>query len=379
MAKKRPAKKTSEELQKAFDAVFSSKTVVGDDKLLSTGSTLLNLAITGKAGGGFPKGTFVLLIGSSSSGKTFLSLTCLAEAAIDADFNDYRFIFDDVEGGALMNIEKFFGKAVATRLEPPRTDDEGAPVYSRMLEDMYFNLDDAIQEAKKPNGKPFIYIIDSLDSLSSYAEQKKFNQNKRASRTGGEQKGSFGDGKAKINSQYLRSVVYGLRETNSILIAINQERDNPDAGLFQSKKTHSGGKSLKHYTPCQIWFSKAKSIKKKVLGKDRIIGNMSKIEVKKNRLTGKDRTIEIPIYYSHGLDDIGSCIDYLIDEDVWHKRGASINTNGDFGLEKGMTMDKLVAFIEETDERVQELRQLVEDHWLTVESLCTVKRKPRYE
>ena len=52
-----------------------------NSSFLSTGSTLLNLALTGKPNCGFVKGKYHFIVGDSISGKTFLSLTCLAEAA----------------------------------------------------------------------------------------------------------------------------------------------------------------------------------------------------------------------------------------------------------------------------------------------------------
>ena len=50
-------------------------------EFLSTGCTLLNLACAGSRRGGFTVGHFTYLVGDSTSGKTFLALTCLAEAA----------------------------------------------------------------------------------------------------------------------------------------------------------------------------------------------------------------------------------------------------------------------------------------------------------
>ena len=106
------------------------KAPIGSKDLLGTGSTLLNLACTGKPNGGFAKGRYFFLVGDSASGKTFVSLTCLSEASINPQFDEYRFIYDDAESGALMDIERFFGKAVAERLEPPATED-GEAVHSR--------------------------------------------------------------------------------------------------------------------------------------------------------------------------------------------------------------------------------------------------------
>ena len=100
-------------------------TVVTPDMFVSTGSTVLNMACTGNPKAGFMKGCYYLFVGDSDSGKTFFCLTCLAEAAINKAFDNYRFIYDGPERGALMDIQKFFGKAVFDRMEPPKVGSGG--------------------------------------------------------------------------------------------------------------------------------------------------------------------------------------------------------------------------------------------------------------
>ncbi len=334
--------------------------------LLSTGSALLNLACTGRVEGGFVKGRYHFFVGDSASGKTWFVLTLLAEAAKNKHFKNYRFIHDDAEGGALMDVEKFFGKRVLQRLEPPATDDDG-PVYSRVIEDFYFNVDDAIKD-----GRPFIYILDSMDSLSSKAEGKKFDETKKAHRSGKEAKGDYGDGKAKKNSSNLRKLLTPLQKSKSILIIINQTRDNLDFGF--ETKTRSGGRALRFYSHLEIWSSIAKKLKKTVRGKKREIGIQAKIEVKKNRFTGRLRTVEVPLYHSHGIDDIGSCVEFLISENHWKQREQSINAS-DFEF-KG-TMDKLIRHIED-EELTPVLHEIVAEVWNDIEEASAVRRKPRY-
>ena len=145
--------------------------VLSSKDFLGTGSTLLNLACTGKPFCGFAKGKYYFIVGDSISGKTFLSLTCLAEADLNPNFDKYRFIFDNAEDGALMDIKKFFGLGVSNRIECPGVDKEGYNrKYSTTIEEFYYHVDDAIKR-----GRPFIYILDSMDSLSSEAEQDKFD------------------------------------------------------------------------------------------------------------------------------------------------------------------------------------------------------------
>lgn len=345
------------------------KEVLTAKDFLSTGSTLLNLACTGFPDRGFAKGRYYFIVGDSTSGKTWLSLTCLAEASINHYFKDYRFIYDNAEDGALMDIERFFGKKVAEKLEPPRTY-KGESVFSANIEDFYYNIDDAIKDKR-----PFIYILDSMDSLSSEAEGDKFDSNKKASRAGRDLKGSYGDGKAKVNSSMLRRVIgNSLKKSGSILIVINQTRAKMNAMQFESPKTYSGGYALEFYACLKLISSVAGQIKKSVKGKQRQIGVNCKIRVKKNRITGRDRTVTIPIFHSYGIDDVGNCVDYMLDEGNWRK-DTEIKAKG-LGI-KG-SKRKIIRLIEKRGLQ-KDLRELVSDTWNEIENLCKIKREKRYE
>jgi len=334
---------------------------------VSTGSTLLNLACTGKPFCGFAKGKYYFLVGDSASGKTFLSLTCLAEASINPNFKNYRFIYDNNEDGALMDVQKFFGQGVSDRLEPPSIDD-GEPGYSSTIEEFYFHVSDAIEQEK-----PFIYILDSMDSLSSKDEISKFEETTDAYRRGRETTGSYGDGKAKKNSSNLRRLLTPLRKSGSILIIINQTRDNLGFGF--EKKTRSGGKALRFYACLEMWSAIRSKIYKTIKGKKRQLGILCQVAIKKNRITGREREITVPIYHSFGIDDIGGCIDYLLGEGHWGIKGKVI-VAPEFEF-KGMK-EKLIRHIE--DNRLEkDLRSIVGDVWNEIEDACALKRKKRYE
>jgi hypothetical protein len=117
----------------------------GPKDFLSSGSTLLNMAATGTTRGCFSKGKMVLFVGDSNSGKTFMCLGCLAEACRNKNFNGYRLIYDNVEDGAMMNMEKYYGKSVVQRLEAPSYEKNGEPRFSETVESFYDHLDDACE------------------------------------------------------------------------------------------------------------------------------------------------------------------------------------------------------------------------------------------
>lgn len=387
------------EIDRIKRAMAKKATVAAWSKseMLSSGVTLINLAATGTIGGAFRKGTYNFLVGDSSSGKTFVSRTILAEASIDKNFDKYKLIYDDVEGGALMDTRRYFGSALADRLEPPFKEG-GEDGYSFTIEDFYYNINQALESG------PCIYVLDSMDALSSDYEGKKFTERLKA--RGGRKKvaGDYGDGKAGINSRFIRRVLAKLESTGSILIIICQTRDNIDAGLFQSKKTRSGGHALKFYATMEIWTSIKGRITKSVKGKPRLLGIDVKARIKKNRATGRDRSVEFPIYYSYGIDDIASCVQFLVEEKRWKKakkgesrsnqtaarrRAEMRDSDDDSGTSRSTkisateldfvgTIDEIVMHIEENN-LITDLHAVVEDVWDEIERACELDRKPRYE
>lgn len=351
-----------------------SKADIPREDVLSSGSTLLNLACSGLPDVAFTKGRYFWMVGDSSSGKTVLLLTVLAEAARNSNWDEYDLIFDNVEDGALMNIEKFYGAKLAKRLKPPSIGKNGEPVFSSSTEDFYFVLDTLLTEVEKNKRPPFIYLLDSMDALTTDYEQKKFAEKKKASEGGPAAKGDYGDGKAKLNSTYLRTVVGRLRETRCTLIILSQTRDNVDGGMFEPAKTHAGGHALKFYATFQLWSSNGGKITKTVQGRERQVGIYSKIRILKNRLSGKDWTVTLPIYHSYGIDNVGANVDFLVDEKRWVKSGTKVEAT-EFGV--SLTRDKLISHIEDNGLEI-DLERLVTEHWDFIESSCELERKPRF-
>lgn len=355
--------------------------------LLGTGSTLLNLLFSGNPFGGFLRGKYFFFVGDSASGKTFLSMTCAAESTINPDFQNYRIIYDNGEDGMLMNLEQLFSEATADKVEPPATAN-GEPVFSDTVESFYYHLDDALLAAgwnnktKKltgnPDARPFVYILDSENNLDSEAAEKKFYQHKAAARKDKEEgdkdpAGSFGDGKAKKHSENMRHAMKGLRKTGSILIVLSQTRDNISG--YGERKTRAGGRALRFYATVECWFSPVEQIKKNVQGKERKVGVRVKGETKKNRITGKLGEVEIDIFPSFGIDDIGTCVDYLVGEEFWPMTGQKIDAKG---LDVAATREKLIRVIERTGFE-DKIRELCGQCWAEIDAASSLKRKNRYQ
>lgn len=336
---------------------------------LSLGSTRLNLACTGRISGGLRKGSYLLLVGKSSSGKTWLGRTLLAEASINPKFDNYRLIHDDIENGALMETARFFGKKLAERLEPPSGTRED-PIYSATVEDMYDRLDSLVEE-----GVPFIYVADSESSLTCKAAEDLYRKNKKAREKNKEEGESYGTAKAKLHANNLHRVVRGLKKTGSILVIVSQTRQRIGFGSQFNPDTRSGGTALKFYAHLEIWMNVKEKIKLPVKGKDRKVGILAQAKIEKNRFTGREGVVEIPIYYSHGIDDVGSCVDYLIEEGRWSvTKGVIVASDFLFSGKR----EALIRLIEEKNME-KELRECVGETWMEIEAASRIRRKNRYD
>lgn len=383
MAKKKAKRNTDAESEALEKAVIDKRTKYSEQEkenkrltgkdFVSSGVTKLNLALTNHYKRGLAKGRYYMFVGDSDTGKSFVLLGVLAEAANDINFDNYRLIYDDVEGGALMDISEYYGEKLAERLEYPHEDLDGRPCSSETIEDFYDALDDADCVAVE-DGRPFIYILDSMDALSSEQADKKDSENKGLREKGKESKGNYGDGKAKYNSQHLRSVTQKLNKTGSILIIVCQSRD--DLHNTFSIGTHSGGRALKFFAAAQIWTKQIKTLVQTVRKTKRKIGITPKFIVTKNRFTGLKHEVSFPIYYSYGVDDTRACIEYLCTEKEFSKVKNTINCKGfDF---KG-SVEACIEYFEEDEKRLEELHQLCQKVWNDIIDTLKVKgRRKKY-
>lgn len=339
------------------------------EDLLSTGSTVLDCAISDYEFGGIKTGEIIMTVGASTSGKTAFYQSILAEACINPRFDDYEIYVDDSEGGNLFDVKKFWGKRLARRMRPPKKDNRGRPVYSSTIEEMGDTIDDLCRE-----GKPFIFVEDSVDALMTRGEQQDTLRQKRARRLGSKEVGTYGTDKAKKMRTMLRNIRHKIRKCGAIVILVFQESMAFGMGAKFDPKTHAGGLAPKFYSNLQLWFSIRKSLTKKIGNITNDQGIIARIKIKKNRLTGKKNTVDLPFYNSYGFDNIGSCIDFLMEVGYWRKKANSIKAEGLGFVGK---RSKLIDYIE-TCGLEPDLKGIVGEVWRQKEAEASLKRKPRY-
>lgn len=327
------------------------------NKLIPTGSTTFNLECSGRIEGAFSLGKIVNLIGDSHSGKTLFALTIFAECAVLPRFDDFRFIYDDVEAANEFDIAYLFGNKVNKRIEQN--------IRSKTIEDHNDHLARLLAEEV-----PFIYVLDSFDGLTSEAAIEKDTENRKSREKGNQVKGSYGDGKPKKASEMFSQRTQDLHDSNSFLLIVSQTRDNIGFGSMFTPKTRSGGKALKFYSCHEIWLACQKKEKK---GKRTYVTNV-KAKITKNKLTGRHGEAEFPILFDYGVDNLTSCIKFLIEEKTWSGTKNSINSR-DFADK--MSLSNLIKHIEDNDLE-DDLFQLCQETYDQIMENLKPNRKRKY-
>lgn len=340
------------------------------NKTVPTGVTMLNLAASGDARGGWKRGCIVHIVGDSDTGKSVLAETTPAEAAQDKRFLKYKFIKDDSESSDSFPTEEMFGRELARRLKAPNAD--GSSSY--YIQDFFFTV---YGLTRKP--EPFIYLMDSVDGLEGIENVEKFEANAELYAKGKEMKGSYGDGKAKAASDNLRKIKVALKDSESLLIAVSQTRDNinPDT---MAEKTHAGGRAWKFYSQYQLWLAPRGKLSKSVKGKQQEVGTLARVKLTKNHATGKHLDFVLPMYYGYGIDDEQCTLRWMVAKEgageVWKMSAGTLTTRGECGLNKAYKLGDFIRAVRTSPEFKERYLDAVQMAWDEMEAL--LRRPGRY-
>lgn len=363
-----PKKKvTKEELKKVEESIKNPEPKK-EKKLefIGTGSTLLNLALSDRIDGGYLIGSFVNMIGDSSSGKTACALTMVAEALRDKRFKEYKFIYDLPEATMNFDLEAMFGDTFS-RVQFIPEDRTKARTIQEWHHDLY-----------QATSGPIIHVTDSFDALTAVGDVKNVEEGNAVSKTGWKTE------KAMVSSAALPQIIGRIEEHRSLLFIISQTRENIGVSFGPSKK-QSGGNAMVFYRTHAIWLSEGQRIYITIRDKKREVGHYTHAKVSKNKVTGKVRQITFPVYYDYGIDDIGSCIDWLAAENFWPADKKGFFDLGDdaerlsLDPDKKVRRDPLVQHIESKNLE-NELRIITGECWGELEDEIKQKmsRKPKY-
>ena len=157
-------------------------------------------------------------------------------------------------------------------------------------------------------------------------------------------------------------------------IWINQLRKNLSAGMFQDPDTTPGGAAMKFYASQRIGFYGGKQITVKIKGKERKIGRVTSIRMKKNKVAPPRSTIKgMPMYNNPDYHEVGFEKNYGLAEILIEKEIIEKSNGGVFKY-KGEVLcrgeEKFQALLDEDDELRRKLLKK-----LGINTIATTRKK----
>ncbi len=257
---------------------------------ISTGSLGLDVAL---GIGGLPKGRVVEIYGPESSGKTTLTLSVIAEAQKQGGtcaFIDAEHALDPIYA------EKLGVKVDDLMLSQPDTGEQALEVTDMLVR----------------SGAIDVLVIDSVAALTPRAEIE----------------GDMGDThvglQARLMSQALRKLTGNIKNSNCLVIFINQIRMKIGV-MFGSPETTTGGNALKFYSSVRLDIRRIGAVKEG----EEVVGNETRVKVVKNKVAPPFRQAEFQILYGTGINRLGEIVDLGVKCDLINKAGAWYSYQGE--------------------------------------------------
>jgi recombination protein RecA len=261
---------------------------------ISTGSSILDLAISNRPHGGLPVGKMVEFNGLEGTGKSLLS----AHVVADTQKKGGIAVVIDTENAAAPEFWKSLGVNLSKLLY----------VQCETVEDIFEQMEKMIAIVRKSNKDRILTIIvDSVAAASTKAELESDHG-----------KDGYATGKSIIISKAMRKITTMIGRQKVLTVFTNQLRQNLNAMAFGDKYVVSGGKALAYHCSVRVRLNNTGKLKKG----EEIIGNECKAVVVKNRMGPPNRLANFDIYYDSGIADYSSWIKVLKDNNLIKQGGA---------------------------------------------------------
>jgi recombination protein RecA len=284
---------------------------------ISTGSIALDLAL---GVGGLPRGRVVEIFGPESSGKTTLTLHCIAEAQKAGGVAAFIDVEHALDPNYARNLHVDLDNLLVSQ---PDTGEQALDIAEMLVRS------NAVD----------IVVIDSVAALVPKAEIE----------------GDMGDThvglQARLMSQALRKLTAAISKSKTTMVFINQIREKIGV-MFGNPETTSGGRALKFYSSVRLDIRKLETIK---VGTD-VVGSRTRVKVVKNKVAPPFKVAEFDITYGKGISRSGSLIDVGLEQNIIGKTG-SWYTYGETRIGQGRENAK--AYMEEHPELAEEIEDKI--------------------
>ena len=250
---------------------------------LSTGSSILDLAISNRKKGGMPAGKFIELSGLEGTGKSLICAQMIAETQRRGGLA----VFFDSE----FAVDKTFWVALGIDVKNVNY------VPFTTLEELFTKMELCVGAFRKVSKDRLLTIfVDSLTQASVESEME--------SEHGVD---GFSTGKAKVIAKAMRKITGLIARQRILTVFTNQLRYNMNSGPHGEKWITPGGKAFPYACSVRVRFVSLGKLKKG----DDIIGMKCQAQVIKNRLGPNWRTAAFEIHYDSGIQNYKSWVDFM--------------------------------------------------------------------
>lgn len=294
------AKSLAKELNKKFKGIDQVAYFLGQEESpsdisdwVSTGSSMLDLAVSNKPYGGMPVGRIIEIMGLEASGKSLLAGHIVKSTQKKGGLA----VYIDTENA----ISNEFFEAIGVDLA------EMVYVPMDTIEDIFEAVEAIIEQVRKSQKDRLVTIvIDSVMGASTKPETAAQYD-----------KDGWSTAKAIILSKAMRKITNLIGREKILLVLTNQLREKMGVS-FGEKYTTSGGKAVGFHSSIRLRMKSVGQIKLK----EQVIGIKTRVQVVKNRLGPPLRTIDYDIYFDSGIDDYGSWLTILKNFSIVSQAGA---------------------------------------------------------
>ena len=262
---------------------LGSEGAIQEIEATSTGSLGLDIAL---GIGGLPMGRIVEIYGPESSGKTTLTLHCVAEQQKKGGVC----AFVDAEHALDPQYARKLGVDVDELLiSQPDTGEQALEITDTLVRSGAVNM----------------VVVDSVAALTPKSELE----------------GDMGDSsvgvQARLMSQAMRKLTGSIARSRCIVIFINQIRMKIGV-MFGSPETTTGGNALKFYSSVRLDIRRIGAVK----DRDEVVGNATRVKIVKNKVAPPFKQVEFDIMYGEGISKTGELLDLGVKAGVVEKSGA---------------------------------------------------------